>query len=285
MVCDDDATMRGVVSKVATMAGLTVLAETDSATGAVDLVDRFRADVLVLDLALPFGSGSQVVRELRERSSPCQIVVFTSYAADDPSVRELRVRAVVEKPDFIRLEEVLLEAAGGAGERGVEGDERRGRVPTRVGFPPPLALSPSGLEAPSSFAGALEALEPGDGVLVVRVSGAESTPDRHGRLLAVDQVLNVARLLRVVLRVQDRMAIGDDDVELVAVLLSAGRTGVVSVWERLERAHQLATNPGVLSAGWAVVEPNEAPTSTPGRARDAALHSVGQPPGDRLWAG
>ena len=65
VVCDDDVTLRGVVSRLAVDAGHHVLAETDSAADAVDMVLRFGAEVLILDLSLPWGSGLRAVKELR----------------------------------------------------------------------------------------------------------------------------------------------------------------------------------------------------------------------------
>ena len=55
------------------------------------MVLRFKPEVLILDLALPWGAGMEAVRDLREAGSPVQIVLFTNWAAESPEVREAAV--------------------------------------------------------------------------------------------------------------------------------------------------------------------------------------------------
>lgn len=284
VVCDDDATLRTVVSRLAEAAGHVVIAETDSAEDAVELVSRFGAGLLVLDLSLPWGSGIRAVRALQAQGSPCHVVVFTAYAADSPELREVSVRAVIEKPHFDQLEQLFAELAAGVVTEGLPAEQERRRTPRqRSRIPLPVVRSPSGLEEPESFVGVLDALEPGDAVLVVHVAPIETAAGPWATLLATDRFLAVAREARAVLRVQDRLAV--DEGQLVAILLESGRPGVESAWRRLEAAQSRARIPAVLSGGWAVHEELETPFATAARARDAARRSVGQPPGDRLWAG
>ena len=290
VVCDDDVTLRGVVSKLATDAGHSVLAETDSAADAVDMILRFGAEALILDLALPWGGGLRVVHELREAGSPCQIVVFTSYAADSPDVRDAGVRAVIEKPDFEGLVDVLDELAKGQKATTPAGAERRRAFVPRSSMPPAGAPSASGVESPHTFADALNHLEPGDAVLVVHVATPDAGAGWYARLAAADHTLAVARNLRSVLRTQDRLTVGEPDTEeriadLRALLLGGGRPGVESVFRRLERAHVTLGLPGVLNGGWAVVEEGVTGSLVVARADDAARRGVGKPEGDRLWAG
>ena len=290
VVCDDDVTLRGVVSKLATEAGHAVLAETDSVTDAVDMVVRFGAEVLILDLALPWGSGLLAVQELREQASSCQIVVFTAYPADSPVVREASVRAVIEKPDFEGLERVLRDlAAGGIADTPV-GAERRRPLPERPTFPRPGRQTLSGLEDPESFADSVNHLAPGDSVLVVHVSGIDETAGWFARLDAADQLLVAARALRISLRVQDRLSAEPPPpdarpCELVALLLAGGRSGVESLWARLDTAFKAGHGRGVLSGGWATCDEPGTGGRALLRARDAAHRSLGRPEGDRLWAG
>lgn len=290
VVCDDDVTLRGVVSKLATDAGHRVLAETDSAADAVDMILRFGADALVLDLALPWGTGMRVVHELREAGSPCQIIIFTSYAADSPEVRDAGVHAVIEKPDFDSLEQVLDELASGEVAGTPVGAERRRAFVPRSAMPPAGVLTASGLESPASFADALEHLEAGDAVLVLHVAGIDAGAGWFARLTEHDHLLAVARSVRAVLRTQDRLTAGEPDTderisELRALLLGGGRPGVESVFRRLEQTQRSLRLPGVLSGGWAVAESGQTGYLALGRADDAARRSIGRPEGDRLWAG
>ena len=290
VVCDDDATLRGVVSRLASDAGHTVLAETDRADDAVDMVLRFGAQALILDLALPFGGGLRVVQELAKAGSPCQVVVFTSYAAESSEVREVGVRAVIEKPDFEALVEVLDDLARGQDATTPEGAERRRSFVARSSMPVAGAPSVSGIESPHTFADAQYHLEAGDAVLVVHLALPDAGAGWYARLTIADNVLAVARNLRSVLRTQDRLTVGEPDSEervtdLRALLLGGGRVGVESVFRRLERAHASLKLPGVLSGGWALAEDDLTGGLLVARADDAARRSVGHIEGDRLWAG
>lgn len=290
IVCDDDPTIRGVVSKLASAAGHDVLAETDSGADAVEMVLRFAPEVLVIDLDLPWGSGLQAVRDLREAGSPVEIVVFTNWAADSPEVRGAEVRAAIEKPDFESLERVLASLAAGLDTAEPAGADRRDPPAPRPSFPPHGRISASGLEEPETFQDAVLALEPGDVVLVVHVAGLDYLAEWYDRLGAADQVLAVARLLRAVLRAQDRLSVvepGPDErpADLVALVLGGRGRGVESVWRRLVRAHDVSPLPGIVNAGWAMCDEGVAGPLAQSRAIDAASRSIGRPPGDRLWAG
>jgi two-component system chemotaxis response regulator CheY len=292
IVCDDDATVRSIVSNLAAKVGLNVLAETDSGPDAVEMVMRFGAELLILDLALSWGSGIDVVRQLRERETSAEIVVFTSWAADSPEVRGAGVKAVIEKPDFEQLETVLRRMAeGGPSVEEVEGHpDRRPPTEARERFPEPGPASPSGIEDPDTFDEAVLRLQPHDGVLVVHVALDHALRGTYPSLVGVDTLLATARLLRGILRTQDRLSItepaSDDRLpELAVAVLGGGRPGVESVWRRLERAHELATGPGILSAGWALVDDVAPGPAAFARAAEAAARSIGRPDGERLWAG
>jgi CheY-like chemotaxis protein len=284
VVCDDDATLRGVVSRLAESVGHSVIAETDSAEDAVQLVSRFGAEGLVLDLSLPWGSGMTAVRSLRDRAIPCQIVLFTAYAAEEPELRDAVVRAVVEKPDFDQLEDVLRQLIESPTGAPVDGGPERRRTPRpRPRVPAPEGRTPSGLEAPEAISAVVEVLEADDGVLVVHLADVTTSEARFDRLAHTDRLLAVARELRTQMRAQDRLGVEGD--QLLGLLLDGGRPGIESLWRRVEAAHQRAQIGGVLSAGWAVHEELESPFATVQRALSAAQRSIGHPPGDRLWAG
>jgi DNA-binding NarL/FixJ family response regulator len=265
--------------------GHTVIAETDTALDAVELVSRFAADVLILDLSLPYGSGLVALRELKGRGVPCEVVVFTAYAELVQEAIDSGARAVIDKPDFDALEYVLRQlASGDAGpELAGAGHERRRAPRDRPRITPAVLRSPSGVEDPASMRRLLDELEAGDAVLYVRVTSPEAGTDDWTRMLHTDRFLAVARTLRATLRVQDRVSI--DDEQLLSVLLDAGRVGVESAWRRLDEAHARTDIGGVLSAGWSVADGTEPGAVVRGRAREAAIRSVGQGSGDRLWAG
>jgi hypothetical protein len=166
----------------------------------------------------------------------------------------------------------------------MQGMRERRRVPReRPSIPVPAGRTPSGLEPPEAIAAVVDALEDGDAVFVVHLAGDSSIDSPFERLAYTDRLLAVARELRIQLRAQDRLGIEGND--LVAILLDGGRAAVDSLWRRLEAAHDRANIGGVLSAGWAMHEDIEPAQAVVSRAVAAAQRSIGQPPGDRLWAG
>jgi CheY-like chemotaxis protein len=290
IVCDDEPIIRGVITKLATSAGHEVLAETDSGPTAVEMVLRFKPEVLILDLALPWGAGMEAIRDLREAGSPVQIVLFTSYAADSPEVRAADPRAVIEKPDIEALERVLGDLAAGLAAAGPAGADRRQPARPRPDFPAPGRVTASGVEDPATFQEAVLRLEPGDAVVVVHVAGIENPVDWYERVAATDLTLGAARLLRAVMRVQDRLAATEPDPDdqprdLVALVLAGRRAGAEAVWRRLEKAYEQSGLPGVVSAGWAMVDEGVVGPLALSRATESAGRSIGRPPGERLWAG
>jgi NarL family two-component system response regulator LiaR len=290
IVCDDEPVIRGVVSKLATNAGHDVIAETDSGPSAVEMVLRFRPEVLIMDLALAWGAGTQAIRDLREAGSPVEIVLFTSWAADSPEVRAADVRAVIEKPDIAALEQVLDDLAAGLVAESPAGTDRRSPVRPRPSFPPHGRVTASGLEDPETFQDAVLDLVPGDAVLVVHVAGIENPVDWFERVAATDLSLSVAAMLRSLVRVQDRLAVrelSDDEQprDLVVLVLAGRRAGAEAVWRRIETAHEQSDLPGVVSGGWAMCDEGVVGPMAVSRAADAARRSIGRPPGERLWAG
>lgn len=290
IVCDDEPTIRGVVSKLAANIGLDVLAETDSGPTAVEMVLRFQPEVLIMDLALAWSAGMQAIRDLRAAGSPVEIVLFTSWAADSPEVRAAEVRAVIEKPDIEALEQVLRGLVAGVTVDAPVGADRRQPARPRPAFPPHGRLTASALEDPATFDEAVVRLEAGDAVVMIHVAGIERPAGWYERVAATDLTLAVGRLARALLRVQDRLAIAEPDPDgeprdVVVLMLGARRAGVESLWRRLELAHEQSGLPGVLSAGWAMCDDGVGGPLALSRAVDAASRSIGRPPGERLWAG
>jgi len=105
VVCDDDPVVRSVVSGLVAAEGGEVIAEADTAVEAMLLVDRFRPDVVVLDLNLRAGSGTQVLDAIISRPDRPRVVVFTAYDQIAPHPGD-RID-VAYKPDFEGLTRCL----------------------------------------------------------------------------------------------------------------------------------------------------------------------------------
>ena len=254
VVCDDDAILRSAVSELCEAAGLRVVAETDSGSDAVMLVDRFDVDVLILDLSLAEGSGERVLEHLREEELQPTVVVFTAYVADPHHLIALGVHEVIEKPDLERLEAVLTRLGTSLADEGhLHGSERR--VATRDAEPVRSGWrSPSGVAPTQELSQSLLTVQPGDAVLVTRLLGLDSLETDVGPLLVRDCHLAVARLLHAELRVQDLLHEARDLEGFVAILRGGDARAAESVWNRLLAAFRRDGLPGELHAANARVD-------------------------------
>lgn len=219
LVCDDDRVARSVISNLIEARGGRVLAETDRATTAVELIERFEPGLVVCDMSLASGSGMDIIRFLAERPLPCQVVVFTSFDEMVSPLEGFAVR-VVTKPDFERLERALDAAILDATDT-VVGRERRQLLRST---PNPGLRQDSGLDDPSEFYRQLAEAVRGDVLLTVRVAEAD--------------MAGVTGALRRAVRVQDLLIRRHD--ELTALLIGGGPAGAPAVLRRLATTYPSA---------------------------------------------
>jgi CheY-like chemotaxis protein len=66
-----------------------VVAEAGSGAGAVDVADRHRPDVLLLDIQMPGGDGLTAAETLRERHPGVRVVIVTTFDEDRYIARAL----------------------------------------------------------------------------------------------------------------------------------------------------------------------------------------------------
>jgi DNA-binding NarL/FixJ family response regulator len=85
VICDDHPQMRSGVRSVLTgILGCMVVGETDKGEEAITLVERYKPDMLVLDLCLASGmSGRMVLSEIRRRHIPVKVFVHTAFLCWD----------------------------------------------------------------------------------------------------------------------------------------------------------------------------------------------------------
>lgn len=228
VVCDDDPIVRGVIRDLVAEAGGEVLAEADTGAEANLLVDRFRPDLVVLDMNLRRGSGREVLEHLQGRDDGPRIVVFTAYDAAAPNTGPLV--DVVHKPDFEALAACLTSIPERVTER---------RRPTRDVARP----ARPGIDDPTTFYRDLGATLPGDVLVRVVLDGTDADL--------------VVEALRRAVRAQDRVLRRSDDALLL--LIAGGTEAVPALCGRLR-----ATLPDV-DARVTSVDVGEDPTGAFGR--------------------
>lgn len=82
LIVDDHWAIRQALSDVVSHCpGLSLVGQALDGQQALDMALLYQPDVLVLDIALPRVRGLQVLRELRVRSSPVKVLIFTMHPA------------------------------------------------------------------------------------------------------------------------------------------------------------------------------------------------------------
>ena len=118
VVVDDDAYARHAIRNALVKAGIAVVAEGSDGADAVALTREHRPDVVLMDIRMPGMDGLAATEELSRRERAPQIIVLTTFDADDHVLRALRAGAAgfllkdTPPPDILRA--IRLVAAGDA---------------------------------------------------------------------------------------------------------------------------------------------------------------------------
>jgi len=93
LVDDHELVLRGLRELVAHEDDIEVVGEATTVALALARVPSARADVAVLDVRLPDGSGVELCRELRERQPSLACLMLTSYADDEAELAAIMAGA------------------------------------------------------------------------------------------------------------------------------------------------------------------------------------------------
>ena len=101
LVVDDNEDIRDVFCRLVERAGHDAATAYDG-QDAVEILERERFDVMLLDLTMPRMTGVEVVRWLRDRpdvAPALRIVVISAWAGENRAVlQELGITTVMQKP-------------------------------------------------------------------------------------------------------------------------------------------------------------------------------------------
>jgi NarL family two-component system response regulator LiaR len=94
LVVDDHAVVReGLRTFLELQDGLEVAGEAADGEEAVELAERLRPDVVLMDLVMPALDGLGAMRAIRDRVPSARVIVLTSFADDDRLLPALRAGA------------------------------------------------------------------------------------------------------------------------------------------------------------------------------------------------
>jgi DNA-binding NarL/FixJ family response regulator len=94
LLVDDDALVRsGLKMMLAGAEQIEVVAEVDDGRGVLAAVDAHHPDVVLMDIRMPQLDGIAATRLLREQPSPPEVLILTTFDADELVVRGLQAGA------------------------------------------------------------------------------------------------------------------------------------------------------------------------------------------------
>jgi len=119
LLVDDEALVRtGLRMILETADDLTVVGDAEDGRAAVAAVDRYRPDVVLMDIRMPHLDGLAATAAIRARRCPPSVVVLTTFDTDDDVFRALEAGAIgfllkdTPPPDLLRA--IRVAASGDA---------------------------------------------------------------------------------------------------------------------------------------------------------------------------
>jgi two-component system, NarL family, response regulator DevR len=70
-----------------------VIGEASTAKGAIEMVNRYHPDIVLMDIRLPGASGIEATEEIVKNYPDCKVVMLTSYAEDEILFSAIRAGA------------------------------------------------------------------------------------------------------------------------------------------------------------------------------------------------
>jgi DNA-binding NarL/FixJ family response regulator len=119
LLVDDEALVRtGLRMILETAEDLAVVGEAEDGRVAVDAVDRYHPDVVLMDIRMPRLDGLSATAAIRARARPPAVVVLTTFDTDDDVFRALDAGAIgfllKDTPPADLLRAIRIAAAGDA---------------------------------------------------------------------------------------------------------------------------------------------------------------------------
>jgi DNA-binding NarL/FixJ family response regulator len=119
LLVDDEALVRtGLRMILETADDLTVVGDAENGRAAIDAVDRYRPDVVLMDIRMPQLDGLAATAAIRARPQPPSVIVLTTFDTDDEVFRALDAGAIgfllKDTPPADLLRAVRIAASGDA---------------------------------------------------------------------------------------------------------------------------------------------------------------------------
>ena len=107
LLVEDDATARAKLARVLEKEDWKVFSASDGKE-ALAIFNEHKIDILIADLKMPNMDGMTLLREVRQRTADCEILVITGYGDESTAIAAMREGAInyIKKP--IDLDQLIL---------------------------------------------------------------------------------------------------------------------------------------------------------------------------------
>ena len=117
LIVDDHAVVRiGMRTLLQHAGGVKVIGEAGTSAEAVEMTERLRPDVVLMDVRLPDSSGVEACRKIKERDENVRVVMLTSFADEEAIVGAVMAGAsgyLLKQADAERLTQAIRDAVDG----------------------------------------------------------------------------------------------------------------------------------------------------------------------------
>jgi DNA-binding NarL/FixJ family response regulator len=117
VVADDHTLFRDGIKKILSLEkDILVVGEAARGDEVINVVERTKPDVLLLDLRMPKGDVVQTLLEVREQSPATKVMILTAYAEDESILNAAKGGArgyLLKGSDFVTLLQAIKRVHGG----------------------------------------------------------------------------------------------------------------------------------------------------------------------------
>src|SRR5690606_376503 len=92
LIVDDEPSLRRTLARLLLSRGMQVLTADDGAA-AIDLLERERVDVALVDLMMPKVNGFELLEHVKHKHVGVEVVIMTAFADVDTAVKTVRAGA------------------------------------------------------------------------------------------------------------------------------------------------------------------------------------------------
>lgn len=94
LICDDqDMVREGLRTILSTVPGIEVVALAENGARAVELFERHKPDLVLMDLNMPGVNGIQATRQIRQKHPEAKVLALTTYDAEEWVLDAIRAGA------------------------------------------------------------------------------------------------------------------------------------------------------------------------------------------------